>query len=155
MRRARPKRHGLWGSLAAVAVAAVLADAAWLLWRWHRYMPDAEGAIPESAFIESYRDARRDDPSLPPLRWQPAPLAGFPRHVIKPFIIAEDARFFVHRGIDLGAIRVAIREYLETAGRLRGASTITQQTAKNLFLSRRRNVLRKWHELVMSLLLEA
>jgi monofunctional biosynthetic peptidoglycan transglycosylase len=57
-------------------------------------------------------------------------------------IVSEDQRFFEHAGFDLNAITRALNEHSE-GGRLRGASTITQQVAKNLFLWPSRSLVRK------------
>ncbi|MEM9783962.1 MAG: monofunctional biosynthetic peptidoglycan transglycosylase [Pseudomonadota bacterium] len=57
-------------------------------------------------------------------------------------VAAEDARFCTHAGIDWTAVHSAIEDYRQT-GRLRGASTITQQTAKNVFLWHGRTMVRK------------
>ncbi len=72
-------------------------------------------------------------------------------HLARAVIAAEDARFCDHWGIDLAAVREAVAE----GGRLRGASTITQQLAKNLFLWQGRSWLRKGLEAGFALLLEA
>ncbi len=68
-------------------------------------------------------------------------------------IAAEDARFCSHSGIDWTELRQAVEESDEF-GDLRGASTITQQTAKNLFLWQGRSYLRKALELPLSLWLD-
>jgi monofunctional glycosyltransferase len=65
-------------------------------------------------------------------------------------IVAEDGSFCRNRGIDLGAIREAMKES-EDIGETRGASTITQQTAKNLFLWEGRSFIRKALELPLAL----
>ena len=65
-------------------------------------------------------------------------------------IIAEDGSFCRNRGIDLGAIREAMQQSDEL-GEARGASTITQQTAKNLFLWEGRSVIRKALEFPLAL----
>jgi monofunctional biosynthetic peptidoglycan transglycosylase len=70
-------------------------------------------------------------------------------------LLAEDTTFFGHRGIDLSEIPPALITNWERGGVARGASTITQQLAKNLFLSRDKNVGRKLQELCLSLLLES
>jgi monofunctional biosynthetic peptidoglycan transglycosylase len=62
---------------------------------------------------------------------------------------AEDGTFCHNRGIDLGAMREALEQYDDT-GRERGASTITQQTAKNLFLWQGRSIIRKALELPLA-----
>lgn len=69
-------------------------------------------------------------------------------------IAAEDQRFPDHHGFDLHQIRRALESSLN-GGRLRGASTISQQTAKNLFLWTGRNWLRKGLEAWFTLLIEA
>ncbi len=65
-------------------------------------------------------------------------------------IVAEDANFYRHEGIDVRAIKDALRYDLEKKRLARGASTITQQTAKNLFLSREKTVTRKIEEIYLA-----
>ncbi len=65
-------------------------------------------------------------------------------------ILAEDANFYRHEGIDVKAIKKAIQYDLEQQSLARGASTITQQTAKNLFLSREKSLSRKVRELILA-----
>lgn len=62
-----------------------------------------------------------------------APLAEISPHLVRAVIAAEDARFCLHKGLDFKAIEKAVDENKRRARR-RGASTISQQTAKNLFL---------------------
>lgn len=70
-------------------------------------------------------------------------------------LVAEDSAFWQHQGIDLGQIRESIEVNLERREFARGASTITQQLAKNLYLSPTRNPLRKLSELFITRRLEA
>jgi monofunctional biosynthetic peptidoglycan transglycosylase len=65
-------------------------------------------------------------------------------------VVAEDANFYRHEGIDVRAIKNAIKYDLEQKRFARGASTITQQTAKNLFLSREKSVTRKIKEIYLA-----
>lgn len=69
----------------------------------------------------------------------------------KAVIAAEDQKFFIHYGFDLKSLRIALQEKRK---RVRGASTITQQLAKNLYLSANRSVLRKGVEAYLTLLME-
>lgn len=69
-------------------------------------------------------------------------------------IVAEDARFYQHQGFDLAAFQEAMDHNLENMELRYGASTISQQTVKNLFFSASRNPLRKWHELIFTLAME-
>jgi len=65
-------------------------------------------------------------------------------------ILAEDSNFYKHEGFDVKAIKNAIKYDLEKKSLKRGASTITQQTAKNLFLSREKTVTRKLKEIYLA-----
>lgn len=68
-------------------------------------------------------------------------------------LAAEDDRFYLHSGLDLVEINKAL-ERAERGGRLRGASTITQQVAKNIFLWEGRSFVRKGLEAYLTLVLE-
>ena len=70
-------------------------------------------------------------------------------------LVAEDAGFWGHQGIDLEEIRASMEINWEQGDLLRGASTITQQLAKNLYLSPTRNPYRKVRELFIARRLEA
>lgn len=84
-------------------------------------------------------------------RW--VPLAQMARHMPDAVIAGEDNRFCIHHGFDFGAIREAFEER-EEGGDLRGASTISMQTARNLFLWPARTWLRKGMEAYLTVLLE-
>lgn len=82
------------------------------------------------------------------------PLARIPRPVRDAVVAAEDSKFWRHNGFDWEAIRAA-RDRNERAERIkRGGSTITQQLAKNLFLSPRRSYVRKAREAVITVFME-
>ncbi len=66
-------------------------------------------------------------------------------------IVAEDGSFCHNRGIDIGAMREALEQSDENPGESRGASTITQQTAKNLFLWQGRSFVRKGLEIPLAI----
>jgi monofunctional biosynthetic peptidoglycan transglycosylase len=70
-------------------------------------------------------------------------------------LVAEDSAFWEHEGIDVEQIRASIQAGWEQGREIRGASTITQQLAKNLYLSPSRNPLRKVRELIIARRLEA
>jgi hypothetical protein len=82
-------------------------------------------------------------------------LADVPPLFVRTLLLGEDTAFFGHRGIDLEAVGAAILINVQRGSVSRGASTITQQLAKNLFLSRERELGRKLQELSLALLLEA
>jgi len=70
-------------------------------------------------------------------------------------LAAEDDAFFEHEGVDLEQLKTAIQQDLQNGRAIRGASTITQQLAKNLYLSPSRDPLRKLRELIIARRLEA
>jgi penicillin-binding protein 1A len=82
------------------------------------------------------------------------PLAALPDYVPKAFIAIEDRRFFSHHGVDpWGILRAAVADVLHR-GASQGGSTITQQLAKNLFLTQERTVSRKLQEVALAFWLE-
>jgi monofunctional biosynthetic peptidoglycan transglycosylase len=82
------------------------------------------------------------------------PLSRIPRHVIDAVIVAEDGTFYTHQGIDWYEVQESIEKNLDEGRLARGASTITQQLAKNLYLSTSKDPVRKVKELLITLLLE-
>jgi monofunctional biosynthetic peptidoglycan transglycosylase len=75
-------------------------------------------------------------------------------HLKKAILISEDAAFFSHKGIDLNELKAALKKDWETMSFSRGASTITMQLAKNLYLNPSKNPLRKLKEVVIARQLE-
>lgn len=84
--------------------------------------------------------------------WTPS--ASIPAEMKWSVILAEDANFYKHEGIDVKAIKNAIKYDLEKKSFAKGASTITQQVAKNLFLSREKTITRKLKEVYLALRME-
>jgi hypothetical protein len=82
-------------------------------------------------------------------------LQDVPPLFVRALLLAEDAGFYGHPGIDLREMPAAILTDIERGGAARGASTITQQLAKNLFLSHDKVLGRKLQELSCALLLES
>lgn len=80
--------------------------------------------------------------------WTPS--KSIPSEMEWAVVVAEDANFYRHEGIDVRAIKAAIKYDLEKKRFARGASTITQQTAKNLFLSREKTLTRKIEEIYLA-----
>jgi len=74
---------------------------------------------------------------------------------VRTLLLAEDSAFYGHRGIDLRELPSALITNWSRGGAARGASTITQQLAKNLFLSRDKQLGRKLQELAITLMLES
>jgi len=77
-----------------------------------------------------------------------------PLHVKQSFIAVEDVRFYQHHGIDVKAILRALYKDILAGGKVEGGSTITQQLAKNIFLSNDKTLLRKTKEVIIAINLE-
>lgn len=71
-----------------------------------------------------------------------------------PIILSEDWAFYYHSGVDWNQLSIVLREGVEDLKIKRGASTITQQVVKNLFLNKEKSILRKFNEILLSFYLE-
>lgn len=180
-RRSRWKRlataAGIIGGLFFCWLIAVWPPPIWYRWFWPRqtaFMAMRRGQA-DSLARHIERKGEAVDGALP-RRYQPVPLSAMATSLPQAVLIAEDHRFFEHPGIDYQAIRQALgyrRDAFEWGNardraemrrvlgqiwarreQIRGASTITQQLAKNLYLSPSRNPLRKVKEAVTAYRLE-
>jgi monofunctional biosynthetic peptidoglycan transglycosylase len=132
----------------------ILMDVGYLVGIWPDWNAYAEGPAPRSQFILAYELEQSRHESWRKLRWRPVSMNNIPRGMVRAVIVAEDARFYSHNGVDIDALRAAMEHNLSEKKLLLGGSTISQQTVKNLFLKSSRNPLRKWHELVLTLGME-
>jgi len=108
-----------------------------------------------TAFMElRAREAAREGRQLRQVqRW--VPYTRISPHIKRAVLVAEDSAFWEHDGVDVEQIRASFEVNLERGRAVRGASTITQQLAKNLYLSPSRNPIRKLRELIIARRLEA
>jgi monofunctional glycosyltransferase len=112
-------------------------------------------ANPRTTAWMELRDAEAREKGKTPKRVQTwMPLNSISPHLKNAVLIAEDAAFFQHDGLDYNEIREAFKVNAEKFEFARGASTITQQLAKNLYLSPSKNPLRKLKELALTFSLE-
>jgi penicillin-binding protein 2A len=81
-------------------------------------------------------------------------IGDIPKHVQNAFIAVEDKRFYEHNGIDLRSIGRALYKDFLAGRKVEGGSTITQQLAKNVFLSQDKTILRKTKEAIIAINLE-
>lgn len=148
MRRAT--RRTLWLLGGAVTLACALAVA--LAASWWRTAPNVDFAQwrqgpppPTWSTIERQRTVWRDEGLRRRVQHEFVPLEELPIEVPLAVLVNEDIGFFGHGPLDWGAIWEVIGEWLE-GGRLRGASTVSQQLAKCLFLSPEKTLSRKLSE---------
>jgi monofunctional biosynthetic peptidoglycan transglycosylase len=133
-----------------IVLLLLIADLFYLAVTWPDWKKLATGPTPKSAFMLDYERGRAENRDRPALRWQPVPYTAIPKTLTRAVILAEDSRFHEHSGFDLIAFKDAMQYNLGKGRFALGASTISQQTVKNLFLTRSRDPLRKWHELVLT-----
>ena len=136
----------LWGSIAAGGLAVYYGS---------RLPPIDQLAVPKRppniAILDANGEllANRGDTGGAAVR-----LADLPPYVPKAFIAIEDRRFYSHWGVDpLGIGRALVRNVTGHGG-MQGGSTLTQQLAKNLFLTQERTISRKIQEAILALWLE-
>jgi monofunctional biosynthetic peptidoglycan transglycosylase len=137
----RRKRYGLFiTTISVLFIAFVLAPVTWTA----AYL----FFDPPSTMLMMQRAAEGQT-----IRHYPVPLNRMSPHIVRAVIAAEDANFCTHDGFDVEAIQDAMRSNAR-GGRTRGASTISQQTAKNLFLWPERSWVRKGFETYFTSLIE-
>ena len=107
-----------------------------------------------TAFIDLRRDEAADTGTPFALEWKWRPLGKISRYLRAAVIYAEDYNFYRHNGVDWAAVEDAIETNLDRGALAIGGSTITQQLAKNLYLSPRRSMIRKLRELLIAYALE-
>jgi monofunctional biosynthetic peptidoglycan transglycosylase len=140
-----------WRVAAAVLLVAllpVLWVVAHLAW-WSFYNPTS------TAFMDRRLAALRETNVHAKLQYKWVPYARISADLKRAVIAAEDAKFLDHEGFDWEGIREAYEKNQRRGKIVAGGSTISQQLAKNLFLSGERSAVRKVEEAVITVLLEA
>jgi monofunctional biosynthetic peptidoglycan transglycosylase len=135
----------------------LLALASWLAyeaWTWPRVAALATRPPRTTAFIERYRAEQRAAGRDDRVAWTWVPYAAISSDLKRAVLVAEDITFFQHHGFELGEVEDALGRAMERRTLPRGASTITQQLAKNLWLSPSRSPLRKAREAILTWQLE-
>ena len=142
----RRRRRGC-GRLALVALAVLLLWAGWEWLTWPDVAGLAERSPETSAFIERAR--RQGD-----VAWTWVSYDRISPHLKRAVLVSEDIGFHSHDGFERAEMKTALREAWAEKELPRGASTITQQVAKNLWLSSSYNPLRKVEEALLTRQLE-
>jgi monofunctional biosynthetic peptidoglycan transglycosylase len=132
-----------------LAIVALHAYFAAMIWWWRDHPPR------ETAFMaERMSELREKDPRAR-LRYRFVRYERIATSLKRAMIAAEDAKFVDHEGFDWDGIALALEKNEKRGHIVAGGSTITQQLAKNLFLSGSRTWLRKGEEAVITVMLEA
>ena len=147
-RKPRPKKsRGLFGRIVRwtlIAGLIILIVGPILVVGLYRFVPPPVTYLMVERVFEGYGFDRR---------W--VPLKQISPVLVRSVVASEDARFCRHHGFDLIAIEKALHHNAEDPGRIRGGSTISQQTAKNTFLWPGRDWVRKGLEAWFTVLIEA
>jgi len=128
----------------------------WLIWDIFSGLPDDETILhyfPEST-VDSFYGFDWNKKIIRPVR-KYVSLNRISDNLKKPVIISEDDTFFRHSGINLNELKNAFRENLKKKRFARGASTITMQVARNAFLHKKKTIMRKIQEIVLTKRIEA
>lgn len=132
--------------------------AAGTLLYWYATLPDVAGFArrnpPTTAFIESRKAEAAEKGRTFTLQWTWVSLAHMSPYLPKAVLVSEDASFYQHHGFDWDGLKDALTRNIEKGQLRRGGSTITQQLAKNLYLSSDKSLLRKGHEAMFAWELE-
>jgi len=144
-----------WRRAASIAAGLVLLAVfsvwVWIYWGLPR-VPDAESlwALNRQASV-MFVDREGDILGVRGAYYgRRAPLSELPDYVPQAFLAIEDRRFYQHEGVDRMAVMRAILANLRAGETVQGGSTISQQLARNLFLTRRQTVNRKLREMVLA-----
>lgn len=136
--------------VAAVVLGLLLAGG--VVWYYSRDLPTVEalGSYRPPTVTVVYDAEHRVLGEIYDQRRYVIPLSEMPDHLKQAFIAAEDAAFYEHRGVDyLGIVRAVIRNTLQ-GRKAQGASTITQQVARNFLLSNEKTYERKLKEILLA-----
>ncbi len=150
---ARSRRRGCIG-IPLLALAAIGLAAGYELLTWPDVASLARRNPRTTAFIERYRAERRAEGTSDRVLWTWVPYAAISPNLKVAVLVGEDINFFSHHGFEIAEMKNAVHDALEEHELPRGASTLTQQLAKNLWLSPSRNPLRKAKEALLTRQLE-
>jgi monofunctional glycosyltransferase len=129
----------------------------WLVWELVTF-PDVAELAKEppktTAFMEQRRKQLRREGKSDQLEWRWVPYGKISPSLRRAVLVAEDNEFYEHEGVDVKAMREAFERNWKRGKITHGGSTITQQLAKNLYLSPSRNPLRKVREYFIARSLE-
>jgi monofunctional biosynthetic peptidoglycan transglycosylase len=134
-------------ALAALFIALQLSYLA-RIWWWRDHNPES------TAFMRASAQRLKEAKPQAKLKHAWVPYERISPHLKRAIVVAEDARFVEHEGFDWEAIDKALEKNRERGKVVAGASTISQQLAKNLFLSPSRTPWRKGQEAIITVMVE-
>jgi penicillin-binding protein 1A len=158
----QPQRRWRWWQISLLAALGLcivgMTAAAGVIWHFSQDLPslDLLQSYQPSLVTTVYSDDRQPIGQFFIERRILTPLADIPKSLTQAVIATEDVRFFEHPGLDyVGILRAAWTNIRHGGRKVEGASTITQQLARSLFLSAERSYDRKIRELILAYKMEA
>jgi penicillin-binding protein 2A len=149
----KSKKWAIWkkAALAVIAVGILLAVACVIIFNMLVARQDVsllDEPLPAATII--YDQNKEEALRISPKKSEAVSYDSLPEQLIEAVVAVEDKRYFEHSGMDLQGIGRALITNLTNGKTVQGASTITQQLAKNVFLSQERTWTRKWKELLLA-----
>lgn len=139
----------------SIAGTILLGLVGYKCWKLYDSVAGLADRWPEKTALMELREQQwKDSGIVVEARWSPVPLEKISENLRKTVLVGEDDKFYDHNGFDMDAIEHAIQEAKAKGKVKRGASTITQQLAKNLYLSPKKSFTRKAKEALYTLALE-
>jgi penicillin-binding protein 1A len=158
----RPRRRWRWWQISLLALAGMVlvgvTAVTGVLWYYSQDLPslDLMQSYQPSLVTTVYSDDRAPLGQFFIERRILTPLADMPKALTQAVVATEDVRFFEHPGLDyIGIVRAAWTNIRHGGRKVEGASTITQQLARSLFLSSERSYDRKIRELILAYKMDA
>jgi monofunctional biosynthetic peptidoglycan transglycosylase len=154
-RRSARRHRRRW--LPKIVAALIIAITAWLayeVWTWPNVAALERRAPGTTAFMRRYAEQQRAAGREARVSHTWVPYTAISPNLKRAVIVAEDVNFFSHRGFELDEVKNAVVAAIEEQQAPRGASTITQQLAKNVWLSPSRSPMRKIRESILTWQLE-
>ncbi|GLX70463.1 transglycosylase domain-containing protein [Paenibacillus glycanilyticus] len=149
----KAKKRAIWLRLALIVIGAgiIIAVACVVIFNMMVGKQDVsllEKPLPAATIF--YDQNQEEIMRISPKKAEAVSFDSLPEHLIEAVVAVEDKRFYEHSGTDIRGISRALLTNLTSGHTVQGASTITQQLAKNVFLSQERTWTRKWKELLLA-----
>jgi monofunctional biosynthetic peptidoglycan transglycosylase len=143
--------QGIWRALLILLGLFLV----WQLWIFAHVLWWTDHNPSSSAFMQAGLARIQEKNSDAELRHKWVPYENISIHLKRAIVAAEDSKFLNHEGFDIEGIQTAVKKNIKKGRLVAGGSTISQQLAKNLFLSADKSFIRKGQEAIITLMIES
>ncbi|NWG38701.1 MAG: monofunctional biosynthetic peptidoglycan transglycosylase [Hydrogenophilaceae bacterium] len=143
--------QGIWRALLILLGLCLV----WQLWIFAHVLWWTDHNPSSSAFMQAGLARIQEKNSDAELRHKWVPYENISIHLKRAIVAAEDSKFLNHEGFDIEGIQTAVKKNIKKGKLVAGGSTISQQLAKNLFLSADKSFVRKGQEAIITLMVES